>query len=115
MNGLQGSLIFETWRRSQLRSIARSLLRSSVVLGTCGLLGACAGGATGPSAVGFSGGISNCQAARAELNHLDAQGVPNKIVAAQAGSKVSPQTRAQIDRYNELLNVYLGNQCHVKA
>jgi hypothetical protein len=54
-----------------------------------------------------------CQSVRAELNRLDAKGTPSKIEAIQAGRKVTPEGRADADRYNQLLNDYLGARCHV--
>lgn len=54
-----------------------------------------------------------CQSIRGELNSLDSKGVPSLIERRQAGSKLNPQQNAQADRYNELLNYYLGGRCHV--
>lgn len=55
----------------------------------------------------------SCQSLRAELNKLDGRGVPAKVEAVSAGRKVSPQDKADANRYNELLNWYLGGRCHV--
>ena len=55
----------------------------------------------------------SCQTLRAELNRLDSRGVPSKVEAVSSGRKVSPQDRAEVDRYNQLLNGYLGARCHV--
>lgn len=55
----------------------------------------------------------SCQSIRAELNKLDSRGVPAKVEAASRGQKVSPQSQADVDRYNQLLNYYLGARCHV--
>lgn len=54
-----------------------------------------------------------CQSIRAELNKLDSRGVPAKIEASQSGKKLSPGDKADVDRYNQLLNWYLGGRCHV--
>jgi len=54
-----------------------------------------------------------CQSVRAELNKLDSQGARNAVDAASSGKKLSPQAQAQADRYNQLLNYYLGGRCHV--
>ncbi len=54
-----------------------------------------------------------CQSSRSELHGLDSKGVPSLIERRQAGSKLNPQQNAQADRYNELLNYYLGGRCHV--
>jgi hypothetical protein len=55
----------------------------------------------------------SCQSVRAELNRMDARGIRPKVEAASAGQKLSPQNQADVDRYNYLLNVYLGARCHV--
>lgn len=55
----------------------------------------------------------SCQSVRAELNRLDAKGIRPKVEAASAGKKLSQQAQADVDRYNYLLNVYLGARCHV--
>jgi len=54
-----------------------------------------------------------CQSIKAELNKLDGRGVQSKVEAVTAGRKISPKDRAEADRYNELLNWYLGGRCHV--
>lgn len=78
------------------------------------MLGACAGGNSGngdPGARSLPAGMS-CQSIRAELNKLDSQGAQAKVEAAQRGN-VPPATKAVADRYNQLLNLYLGARCHV--
>lgn len=82
---------------------------SVVLLAAAGALGGCA--QNGPSGFTSAAGGGSCQSARAELNRLDAQGVPSKIQAQQAGAKMSAQSQSQIDRYNDMLNVYLGSGC----
>lgn len=54
-----------------------------------------------------------CQSVRAELDKLDRSGAQSKVEAASRGGKVSPETKATADRYNLLLNYYLGARCHV--
>lgn len=54
-----------------------------------------------------------CQSVRGDLNKLDSKGVPSQIEAAQAGRKLNPGQQADVDRYNKLLNDYLGARCHV--
>ena len=44
---------------------------------------------------------------------MDSRGVPAKVEAVSAGRKVSAQDKSDVDRYNELLNYYLGGRCHV--
>lgn len=55
----------------------------------------------------------SCQTIRGELNRLDSRGVPSKVEAASRGQKISPQSQAEVDKYNQLLNYYLGARCHV--
>jgi hypothetical protein len=79
------------------------------------MLGGCAGGGTSndnPSAHALPAGQS-CQSVRAELDKLDAKGTRAKVEAAGRGQNLSPQARADVDRYNDLLNAYLGARCHV--
>lgn len=78
-----------------------------------GLAGCSSGGATGgdPGARALPAGMS-CQSLRADLNKMDSQGAQAKVEAASQG-KGSPEARAVANRYNELLNYYLGARCHV--
>jgi hypothetical protein len=50
---------------------------------------------------------------RAELNKLDTKGTRAKVESASRGQKLSPQAQSEVDRYNDLLNTYLGARCHV--
>lgn len=69
------------------------------------------GGAGGdPGARPLASGQS-CQSLRAELNKMDAQGAQGKVERASKG-KVDPATQSVADRYNGLLNQYLGARCH---
>jgi hypothetical protein len=54
---------------------------------------------------------SSCQSIRADLNKMDSQGAQSKVERASRG-KVDPATQAVADRYNQLLNQYLGARCH---
>lgn len=54
---------------------------------------------------------SSCQSLRAELSRMDAQGAQAKVERASRG-KVDASTQAVADRYNSLLNQYLGARCH---
>ncbi len=88
----------------------------AVVLALTGLLTGCAeksGGSNGdPGAKPLPAGQS-CQSVRGELNKLDSRGVPAKVERATAGQKLSPADKADVDRYNQMLNYYLGARCHV--
>jgi hypothetical protein len=55
----------------------------------------------------------SCQSVRAELSRLDAKGIQSKYDALNRGQKLAPAAQAEVDRYNQLLNQYLGAQCHV--
>ena len=55
----------------------------------------------------------SCQTIRGELNKLDSRGVPSKVEAASQGKKLAPKDKGDVDRYNSLLNQYLGARCHV--
>jgi hypothetical protein len=77
------------------------------------MLAGCADGqSTGgdPGARPLASG-QTCQTVRAELNKMDAQGAQSKVERASKG-KVDPATQAVADRYNSLLNQYLGARCH---
>lgn len=79
------------------------------------LLAGCAGGGTGggdPGAISMPAGQS-CQTVRAELNRLDAKGTPSRVEAAGRGTKLPAAQQVEVDRYNQLLNLYLGARCHV--
>jgi predicted small secreted protein len=54
---------------------------------------------------------ATCPSIRAELNKMDSQGAQSKVERASRG-KVDPATQAVADRYNQLLNQYLGARCH---
>lgn len=83
----------------------------AVIVGASTVLAGCAS-QSGPTQIGFAGD-SSCQSTRAELNKLDRMGVPSKIEAHSAGKRMSPESMAQINRYNGLLEQYLGNQCQL--
>ncbi len=90
-------------------------MKTWLVLATTGLLAGCAAqGAPGgdPGARPLPPGYT-CQSLRAELNKMDSQGAPAKVEAVTQGRKVSPADKAVADRYNQLLNYYLGGRCHV--
>ena len=44
---------------------------------------------------------------------LDRKGTQSKVEAATSGKKLAPAAQADVDRYNALLNQYLGARCHV--
>lgn len=94
---------------------ARSLWKVLPALMAAAALAGCAAQSApygDPGARALPAGQS-CQSLRAELNKLDSRGVPSKVEAASRGQKISPQSQADVDRYNQLLNYYLGARCHV--
>lgn len=87
-----------------------------VAAGLAAMLAGCAegGGGTGgdPGAMPLASGQS-CGSIRQDLNALDRKGTQAKVEAATAGKKLAPAAQADVDRYNALLNQYLGARCHV--
>lgn len=81
---------------------------AALVLAGCETSGSGPGGDPGakPLAAG-----QTCQTLRADLNKMDSQGAQGKVERASRG-KVDPATQAVADRYNGLLNQYLGARCH---
>lgn len=86
----------------------------AVVLGVSFALAGCETSGSGPGgdpgAKALPAGQS-CQSLRAELNKMDSQGAQSKVERASKG-KVDPATQGVADRYNQLLNHYLGARCH---
>jgi hypothetical protein len=84
----------------------------AVVAGTL-LLGGCETTSTGgdPGARPLPPGAS-CQSIRADLNKMDSQGAQSTVEASTQGKKMTPAQQAVVDRYNGLLNQYLGARCH---
>ena len=78
------------------------------------LLAGCGGGSGTAPTAGFTSGSGDCKSTKAEMNKLVAQGVGNDVSAQEAGRKLSPAAQDRVDRYNSLLDVYLGGRCHVQ-
>jgi len=95
------------------------LRTTSVIVGLIALSGiALSGCASSNAAGGDPGAIAmpaghSCQSVRGELNKLDSRGVPSRVEAASRGARLPPAQQADVDRYNQLLNLYLGARCHV--
>lgn len=91
-------------------------LRVVVLVGALAALAGCAedGGGYGgdPGARPLAAG-QTCGTIRQELNRLDSRGTQAKVEAATQGKKLPPAAQADVDRYNDLLNQYLGARCHV--
>jgi hypothetical protein len=90
-----------------------ALLRGFAVAACAVALTACADGYGGdPGATPLASGQS-CGSIRQELDQLDRRGTQAKVEAASQGKKLAPKDRGDVDRYNSLLNQYLGARCHV--
>jgi hypothetical protein len=89
---------------------ARGLVFLSAAIGAM-LVGGCATGG-GPGSGTLAGGAT-CGSIKAQLNKLDAKGVPTYVEAQSRGKKLPPAQKADADSYNRLLNDYLGARCHV--
>lgn len=94
---------------SGVRALAGLVLLAGVVTG-CANEGGGDNGDPGPKPLA---GGQTCQSVRAELNKLDKQGAQAKVEAASQGKKLPPAAQAEVNRYNDLLNQYLGARCHV--
>ncbi|MEM1371079.1 MAG: hypothetical protein AAGG72_02505 [Pseudomonadota bacterium] len=78
------------------------------------LVGACANnnrGVDGPRAKPLAQG-QTCKGLRNELRNLDRRGVPDKVERMNAGRRLSAKDRQLAQRYNQLLDDYLGARCH---
>ena len=64
-----------------------------------------------PGAAPLASGQS-CGTIRQELDALDRKGTQAKVEAASQGKKLAVKDKADVDRYNTLLNQYLGARCH---
>jgi hypothetical protein len=96
--------------------VAHTTLRELAVLAAAVLmLAGCSdgngiGGDPGPTPL--AGGQS-CGSIQQELNRLLGRGVQGNVERSAAGKPISPAAKADADRYNSLLNQYLGARCHV--
>src|SRR5438105_77370 len=97
--------------------VARTMSTALKCLAVAAAVAVLAGCADGdgygdPGATPLAGGQS-CGSIRAELDRLDKKGTQSKVEAASQGKKLPPGSQADVDRYNYLLNQYLGARCHV--
>jgi hypothetical protein len=88
------------------------------LLGVAAILAGLAGCADNSSIDGDPGARplasgQTCGSIQQELNRLLGTGVQGKVEAASAGKTLTPAAKADVDRYNSLLNQYLGARCHV--
>jgi hypothetical protein len=101
----------------QERFVASTISKSWKILAAMTVaasLSACAADDWGgdPGAKPLASG-QTCGTIRLELDRLDARGTQGKVEAASQGKKLPPAQMADVNRYNELLNQYLGARCHV--
>lgn len=96
--------------------VGSRLVLPVLMAGMASALAGCAGDTSkaggDPGARALPPGMT-CQSVRGELNGLDARGTQSKVEAAGQGKKLPPAAQADVDRYNSLLNHYLGARCHV--
>jgi len=102
-------------QRTRGASVTRTVSRM-VLSAAAAVIAALAGCAEGdnlgdPGATSLAPG-QTCGSIRAELDALDRKGTQAKVEAASAGKKLSPKDKSDVDRYNLLLNQYLGARCH---
>ena len=90
----------------------RAALQGLAVVAALGLAGCSGDGYGDPGAASLASGQS-CGSIRAELDQLDKRGTQSKVEAASQGKKLSGKDKGDVDRYNSLLNQYLGARCHV--
>jgi hypothetical protein len=96
------------------RKVSRAIKQLAAAAAVAAL-GACADGdgyGGDPGAMPLAVGQS-CGSVRQELDALDRKGTQAKVEAASQGKKLSAKDKADVDRYNSLLNQYLGARCHV--
>ena len=89
-------------------------LKHLVAAAVMAALAGCAEGGGGygdPGASPLASGQS-CGSIRQELDQLDRRGTQGKVEAASQGKKLAPKDKADVDRYNSLLNQYLCARCH---
>ena len=95
--------------------MVHGMLRSFAILGAVGLaLVGCAesnlGGDPGPTPLAAG---QSCGSIQQELNRLLGKGIQGNVERAASGKTLTPAAKADVDRYNSLLNQYLGARCHV--
>ena len=94
-------------------SVTRTISHIAVPIAILGLaVAGCAGGPDGASNVGLAGGGS-CKSLKRELGRYEARGIQYKADAANRGGRLTAKQRVDVNRYNKLLDAYLGNKCHV--
>jgi hypothetical protein len=93
---------------ARIKAVWWALAAAAVIVSAC----ADTGGNGDPGAIPLASGQS-CGSIRQELDKLDRKGTQSKVEASTAGKKLAPAAQVDVDRYNTLLNQYLGARCHV--
>ncbi len=88
-------------------------LLSVAVMAAVVVVAGCAGGGGEGSGQKFTAlNAGTCKAKQNEISRMAANGIAGKIAAVQSGRKVSAETRAQVAKYDQMLEEYLGAGCH---
>ncbi len=90
----------------------RSILAAAPAILLTLVMAGCGGGSAQAPSSSFTGN-GDCKSTKAEMGKLVAQGVEADINAASSGRTLSPEAQSRVDRYNGLLESYLGSRCHV--
>ena len=93
---------------------SKAVVSSVVLAGLCaGLVGCANESKTGgdPGAKPLPAGMT-CPSLKVDMDKLVSRGVQGLIEGRQNGRKLTPAQTADADRYNELLNYYLGARCY---
>lgn len=92
-------------RRHRVIALGMVLIASAI--------GGCAGGpGAGADGIGLASG-AGCKSIESEIRKYEARGIQYKADAAARGTSLSAKQKADVQRYNSLLDSYLGSQCHV--
>jgi hypothetical protein len=106
---------FNTRQSVGRRSAIETAIRMAFIASCGAALTGCASSAPkggDPGAKALPPG-QTCQNLLKEQNVMISRGVQSSVEAQQAGRKLSPQQKADADRYNSLLEQYLGARCQV--
>ena len=103
------------WRETPVACTMWTAVKRLAAVAAVSLVAGCAADGYNygdPGARPLASGES-CGSIRAELDRLDKKGTQAKVEQASQGKKLAPAAQAEVDRYNSLLNQYLGARCHV--
>jgi hypothetical protein len=77
-------------------------------VGTASLLAGCA--VTPPTPLGEG---ETCYSLALNLNRLDREGVQKLVARQNSGETLTAKEKVRADRYNQILQKYLGSGCHI--